>query len=78
MITDTDKKKELLQKLYRLFSIRQRSEKEIRDYLKEKLGRDKIVGNPFSRVTYPKDIEPIMPELRSTFSVAIGLAMREM
>lgn len=33
MRTDTDIKKALLQKLYRLFSIRQRSEKEIRDYL---------------------------------------------
>ncbi|MDO8496020.1 MAG: type IV pilus assembly protein PilM [bacterium] len=47
------------------------------DYFKEKLGRNIIVGNPFARVTYPQELEPIMPELRSTLAVAIGLAMRE-
>ena len=47
------------------------------EYFKEKLGRDIIVGNPFARVTYPEELEPIMPELRSTLAVAIGLAMRE-
>lgn len=47
------------------------------DYFKEKLGRNITVGNPFARVTYPEGLEPIMPELRSTLAVAIGLAMRE-
>lgn len=47
------------------------------DYFKEKLGRNITVGNPFARVTYPKELEPIMPELKSTLAVAMGLAMRE-
>lgn len=47
------------------------------DYFKEKLGRNVTVGNPFSRVIYPGELEPLMPELKSTFAIAIGLAMRE-
>ena len=47
------------------------------DYFKEKLGRNVTVGNPFARVTYPVELEPIMPELQSTLAVAIGLAMRD-
>jgi len=42
--TDTDRKKELLQKLYRLFSIRQRSEKEVIDYFGSKNYELKILG----------------------------------
>ncbi len=44
MTTDTDRKKELLQKLYRLFSIRQRSEKEVIDYFGSKNYELKILG----------------------------------
>lgn len=47
------------------------------DYFKEKLGRNITVGNPFARITYPEELEPIMPELKSTLAIAIGLAMRE-
>lgn len=47
------------------------------DYFKEKLGRNITVGNPFARVTHPEELDPIMPELKSTLAVAIGLAMRE-
>lgn len=47
------------------------------DYFKEKLGRNITVGNPFARVTHSEELDPIMPELKSTLAVAIGLAMRE-
>ncbi len=47
------------------------------DYFKEKIGRDVVIGDPFSRVVYPKELDSLMPELRSTLAIAIGLAMRE-
>ena len=47
------------------------------DYFTQKLGRDIVVGNPFSRVSYPEELSPIISELSSTFSVSVGLAMRE-
>lgn len=47
------------------------------NYFQEKLDRDVIIGNPFARVIYPEELEPLMPELKSTFATAIGLAMRE-
>ena len=46
-------------------------------YFKEKLGREVIVGNPFSRVMYPQELKPLLGELSSTLSIATGLAMRE-
>src|SRR3989344_2498175 len=48
------------------------------DYFEEKLGRDIIVGNSLSRLIYPSELEPIVPELSSGFSVAIGLGMRDL
>jgi len=48
------------------------------DYFKEKLGRDILVGNSFSRLIYPNDLEPIIPELSSMFPIAIGLGMRDL
>ena len=48
------------------------------DYFRDKLGRNIIVGNPFSRLVYPSELEPIIPELSSVFSVAIGLSMRDL
>lgn len=47
------------------------------DYFKGKLGRNVIIGNPFSRVVYSKELEPLIPELKSTLAIASGLAMRE-
>lgn len=48
------------------------------DYFKEKLGRNVIVGNPFSKIIYPKELEPLTKELSSTLSVALGLSMRSL
>lgn len=47
------------------------------DYFKEKINRDVVIGNPFSRVIYPSELKPIVLELSSMLSVAMGLAMRE-
>jgi type IV pilus assembly protein PilM len=47
------------------------------EYFKQKLGRDIYIGNAFARVIYPEELNPIIKELASSFSVATGLAMRE-
>ena len=47
------------------------------EYFKDKLGREIILGNPLSRLIYSPELKPITLELNSLFSVAIGLAMRE-
>ncbi|MBI2065281.1 MAG: type IV pilus assembly protein PilM [Candidatus Yanofskybacteria bacterium] len=48
------------------------------NYFKEKLGRDVLVGNSFSRLVYPNELEPIVSELSTALSVAIGLGMRDL
>lgn len=47
------------------------------EYFQEKLNRKVSLGNPFSRLIYPAELESITSELSSIFSVAIGLAMRD-
>lgn len=47
------------------------------DHFRTKLGREVVLGNPFSRLIYPVELKPLTSELSSLFSVAIGLAMRE-
>lgn len=47
------------------------------DYFQEKLGRETLLGNPFSRIMYSETLAQILPELSSIFSTAIGLALRE-
>ena len=46
-------------------------------YFKERLGREVYVGNVFSRIVHPQELTPIIQELSNNFSVAAGLAMRE-
>lgn len=48
------------------------------NYFKQKLGREVLIGNPFARIIYPQALAPAITELASTFSVAAGLAMREL
>lgn len=48
------------------------------DYLSEKLNMNVIIGDPWARIAYPKQLEPILKELGPSFSAAIGSAMREM
>lgn len=37
-----------------------------------------VIGNPWRKVIYPSSLEPILNDLGPSFSVAVGLAMREL
>ncbi len=47
------------------------------NYFKERLGREVYVGNVFSRIVHPQELTPLVQELSNNFSIAAGLAMRE-
>ena len=47
------------------------------NYFQQKLGREVFIGNALARVVYPQTLTSVTQELASIFSVAIGLAMRE-
>ncbi|MBI2055221.1 MAG: type IV pilus assembly protein PilM [Candidatus Sungbacteria bacterium] len=47
------------------------------DQTAKRLGLETIQPNPFSRVTYPAFMQPILKDLGPTFPVAVGLALRE-
>ncbi|OGY42856.1 MAG: hypothetical protein A2729_03000 [Candidatus Buchananbacteria bacterium RIFCSPHIGHO2_01_FULL_39_14] len=46
-------------------------------YLQTALGLRVFLGDPWARVVYPEDLKPVLDEVGSRFSVAIGLAMRD-
>jgi type IV pilus assembly protein PilM len=48
------------------------------EHFKEKIQREVYVGNVFSRIVHPSELTPVIQELSNNFSVAAGLAMREM
>ncbi len=47
------------------------------EYLSNALNMRAYVGNPWARVIYPEELKPILDQIGPKFSVAIGLAMRE-
>ncbi|MBI2676790.1 MAG: type IV pilus assembly protein PilM [Candidatus Yanofskybacteria bacterium] len=47
------------------------------EYFKSKINLETAISNPFVRVVYPKELAKMIPELSPTFSIAVGLAMRE-
>ncbi|MDP2647900.1 MAG: type IV pilus assembly protein PilM [Candidatus Yanofskybacteria bacterium] len=47
------------------------------NYFKQRLGRDVYIGNVFARIIHPQELTPVIQELSNNFSVASGLAMRE-
>lgn len=47
------------------------------DYLSQHLNLQVIVGDPFSRISYPKEMKSIINEVGPKLAVAIGLALRE-
>lgn len=47
------------------------------EYLSKHLNLQVIVGDPFSRISYPLEMKPIINEVGSKLSVAAGLALRE-
>jgi len=48
------------------------------DYLSKLFNTKVIIGDPWSRVSYPKELEPALMEIGPRFSVSIGLALREL
>lgn len=47
-------------------------------YFEKQMGLPTVIGNPFSKVEYPAKIEPIIKELGPSFSVAIGLGIKNL
>lgn len=47
------------------------------DYAVKLFGFEVVLGNPFAKVVYPAFMQPMLKELGSSFSVAVGLALRE-
>jgi len=46
-------------------------------YFKQKLNMDIYGANAFARIIYPESLKPVIQELANTFSIATGLAMRD-
>jgi len=47
-------------------------------YLSKTLNINVVVGNPWSRVSCPVDLKPLLDEIGPRMSIAVGLAMREL
>ncbi|MEA3249687.1 MAG: type IV pilus assembly protein PilM [Patescibacteria group bacterium] len=47
-------------------------------YFSGQLNMKVYVGDPWARVAYPGDLRPVLDEIGTRFSVAVGLAMSEM
>ena len=47
------------------------------EYLSNLLGLRIFLGDPWARVIYPEELKPVLDEIGPRFSVAIGLAMRD-
>lgn len=47
------------------------------DYLSSVLGLRVFLGDPWARVVYPEELKPVLDEIGPRFSVAVGLAMRD-
>jgi type IV pilus assembly protein PilM len=52
--------------------------KGIVDYTAKRFGLETVNPNPFSRVTYPPFMQPILKDVGPSFGVAVGLALRQM
>jgi type IV pilus assembly protein PilM len=48
------------------------------NYLGDLLDMRVIIGDPWSRLSYPADLKPLLNEIGPKMSVAVGLALREM
>ena len=47
-------------------------------FLQDQLGKEVILGDPWSRINYPKRLEGELKKIGPNFAVAVGLAMREL
>lgn len=47
------------------------------NYFKQKLNMEIYGANAFARIIYPESLKPVIQEIANTFSIAAGLAMRD-
>jgi len=47
-------------------------------YLSKTINLKVVIGDPWARIAYPVDLKPALQEVAPRFSVAIGLALREL
>jgi type IV pilus assembly protein PilM len=47
------------------------------EFLTQLLNVNTYLGDPWARVVYPQDLRPVLEEIGSRFSVAVGCAMRD-
>lgn len=50
--------------------------KGLEAFIQNKLGVKTVLGNPLGRVDYDKRLDPALEEIKSQFSVAVGLALK--
>lgn len=48
------------------------------EYFSQRLKIETNIGNPWSRLTYPQILKPVLQELAPSFAVSVGSAMREL
>ncbi len=51
---------------------------QLPEYLSKELNIKVVIGDPWSRIVYPVDLEPVLKEIGPKFAVAVGLAMRNL
>ncbi len=51
---------------------------DLTKYLAKILDMKVIIGDPWSRISYPKELKPLLQEIGPRLAVAIGLAIREL
>jgi len=47
-------------------------------YLTKILNMNVVIGDPWSRVSHPVDLSPLLKEIGPRLSVAVGLALHEL
>ena len=47
-------------------------------FLQDQLGKEVILGDPWSKINYPRRLEGELKKIGPNFAVAVGLAMREL
>lgn len=50
----------------------------IQKYFQDQMGIPVVKANPLVKFEYPREIEPLVPELNPTLSIALGLTLREL
>ncbi|HHE76899.1 MAG TPA: type IV pilus assembly protein PilM [Candidatus Parcubacteria bacterium] len=48
----------------------------LKEYFADNLQKEVVIANPFSNLSYPKPLEPVLRELGPIYGVAVGLALK--